>query len=147
MFIIGISTVMAWIYTADGIPQKLANLLIGFTQNKYIILGLINIFLLILGCIIEPIPVLIITAPILLPVVEKLGIDFVHFGIVMCYNITLGIITPPMGIGLYVIMGVSDIRFEDLVKGVSWYLIPLLGSLFLISFLPKLSLWLPGLFW
>ena len=147
MFIIGISTVMAWVYTADGVPQKIANLMIAITENKYIILTMINLFLLVLGCILEPIPVLIITTPILLPVVQQVGIDFVHFGVVICYNITLGIITPPMGIGLYVIMGITDISFEELVKGVIWYLIPLVGSLFIISFLPQLSLWLPGLFW
>ena len=147
MFIIGISTVMAWVYTADGVPQKIANLMIAITENKYIILTIMNLFLLVLGCILEPIPVLIITTPILLPVVQQVGIDFVHFGVVICYNITLGIITPPMGIGLYVIMGITDISFEELVKGVIWYLIPLVVSLFIISFLPQLSLWLPGLFW
>jgi tripartite ATP-independent transporter DctM subunit len=147
MFIIGVSTVMGWVYTADGIPQKIANFLIGVSQNKYLILALINVFLLILGCILEPIPVLIITTPILLPVIQQIDVDLVHFGIIMCYNTTVGIITPPMGIGLYVIMGITDITFEDLVKSSIWYLIPLIGSLFLISFVPQLALWLPGLFW
>lgn len=147
MFIIAVSTVMGWIYTSDGIPQKIAELLISYTQNKYAILALLNIFVLILGCILEPIPVLIITTPILLPVVQQIGVDLVHFGVIICYNAVLGIITPPMGIGLYVIMGIVDISFEELLKAVTWYLIPLITSLFLISFFPQLSLWLPNLFW
>ncbi len=145
MFLIAVSTVMGWVYTADGIPQKLANFLIGLAQNKYLILFLINIFLLVLGCILEPIPVMIITTPILLPVVQQLGVDIVHFGIIVNYNITLGIITPPLGIGLYVMMGITDLSFEQVVKSAMPYLIPHVCSLFLISFVPELSLWLPSI--
>ena len=145
MFIIGVSTVAGWIYTYDGVAQAIADWMLALTSNRVIILLLINVFLLILGCILEPIPVLILATPIFLPVIRKLGIDPVHFGIVVNLNITIGIITPPMGIGLYVMMGIVDIKFEHLVKACLPFFVPLIGCLLLFTYVPELSLWLPNL--
>ena len=88
------------------------------TDNKWVILLLINIVLLVLGCALEPIPVLILTTPILLPLVKTLGVDPIHFGIIVNLNITIGIITPPTGMGLYVVMGLAKVKFEDLMRRV-----------------------------
>jgi len=145
MYIIAVSTVAGWIYTYEGTSQKIAELILGFTTNKYLVLFLINIFLLILGCLLEPIPAMILTTPIFLPVVKQLGVDPVHFGLIICYNLTIGIITPPMGIGLYVMIGVVNIKLEDLVKGCLHFLIPIIGSLFLLTYVPELTLFLPNL--
>jgi tripartite ATP-independent transporter DctM subunit len=145
MFIIGVSTVAGWIYTYDGVAQAIADGLLSLSDNPIVILLLINVFLLVLGCILEPIPVLILATPIFLPVIKKLGIDPVHFGIVVNLNITIGIITPPMGIGLYVMMGIVDIKFETLVKACLPFFVPLIGCLLLFTFVPELSLWLPDL--
>ncbi len=145
MFIIAVSTVAGWIYAFDGTSQRLADWLFGLTTDKFMLLLLINIFLLILGCLLEPIPLLILTAPIVLPIIKKLGVDPVQFGIVMDLNITIGIITPPMGIGLYVMMGVADVKFEALVKACLPLLVPLIVCLLLLSYVPWLSLWLPNL--
>ena len=145
MYIIAVSTVAGWIYTYEGTSQKIAELILGFTTNKYLVLFLINIFLLILGCLLEPIPAMILTTPIFLPVVKQLGVDPVHFGLIICYNLTIGIITPPMGIGLYVMIGVVNIKLEDLVKGCLPFLIPIIGSLFLLTYVPELTLFLPNL--
>jgi TRAP-type C4-dicarboxylate transport system permease large subunit len=101
--------------------------------------------MLVLGCFLEPIPLLILVAPILLPVVKQLGIDLVQFGIILNLNITIGIITPPMGIGLYVMTRVAKVPFEDLVKACVPLLIPLVLSLLLFTYVPALSLWLPNL--
>jgi tripartite ATP-independent transporter DctM subunit len=145
MFIIGVSTVAGWIYTYDGVAQGIADWMLALSDDRVVILLLINVFLLVLGCILEPIPVLILATPIFLPVIRKLGIDPVHFGIVVNLNITIGIITPPMGIGLYVMMGIVDIRFEDLVKACLPFFVPLIGCLLLFTYVPELSLWLPNL--
>ena len=145
MYIIAVSTVAGWIYTYEGTSQKIAELILQLTTNKYLVLFLINIFLLILGCLLEPIPAMILTTPIFLPVVKQLGVDPVHFGLIICYNLTIGIITPPMGIGLYVMIGIVDIKFEDLVKGCLPFLIPIIGSLFLLTYVPELTLFLPNL--
>jgi tripartite ATP-independent transporter DctM subunit len=145
MYIIAVSTVAGWIYTYEGTSQKIAELILQLTTNKYLVLFLINIFLLILGCLLEPIPAMILTTPIFLPVVKQLGVDPVHFGLIICYNLTIGIITPPMGIGLYVMIGIVDISFEDLVKGCLPFLVPIIGSLFLLTYVPELTLFLPNL--
>ncbi|MBL8697081.1 MAG: TRAP transporter large permease [Alphaproteobacteria bacterium] len=145
MFIVAVSTVAGWIYTYDGVAQAIADGMLGLTENRIVILLLINLFLLALGCILEPIPVLVLATPIFMPVITKLGIDPVHFGIVVNLNITIGIITPPMGIGLYVMMGIVDIRFGDLVKACLPFFIPLIGCLMLFTYVPALSLWLPNL--
>lgn len=145
MYIIAVSTIAGWVYTYEGVPQKLAQFILQLTTNKYLVLFLINVFLLILGCLLEGIPLLILTIPIFMPIVKQLEIDPVHFGLIMSYNITIGIITPPMGIGLYVMLGVVDITFEDLVKACMPFLIPIILSLFLITFVPELTLFLPNL--
>jgi len=145
MYIIAVSTVAGWIYALEGTPQKLAEWLLYLTSNKHIVLLLMNLFLLVLGCLLEPIPVLLLTTPIFLPVLHQLNVDLVHFGIVMNLNITIGIITPPMGIGLYVMQGVVDIKFEDLVKASAPFLIPLILCLILFTYVPELTLFLPNL--
>jgi tripartite ATP-independent transporter DctM subunit len=145
MFIIAVSTVAGWIYAFDGTSQRLADWLFALTTDKFALLLLINVFLLILGCLLEPIPLLILTAPIVLPIIKKLGVNPVQFGIVMDLNITIGIITPPMGIGLYVMTGVADVKFEALVKACLPLLLPLIGCLLLLTYVPQLSLWLPNL--
>ncbi len=146
MYIIAVSSVASWIYTYDGVAQAIADWMLGLTDNRIVILLLlINVFLLILGCILEPIPVLILATPIFLPVVKQLGVDPVHFGIVVNLNITIGIITPPTGIGLYVMMGLVDIKFEELMVACLPFFVPLIGCLLLFTFVPEISLWLPDL--
>lgn len=145
MYIIGVSMVAGWIYTYDGVAQLLSKEMLSLTENKWLILLLINVVLLAMGSILEPIPVLILTMPIFLPIVISLGIDPIHFGIMVNLNITLGIITPPMGIGLYVMMGVIDVKFEDLVRACIPFFIVLIICLMLFTFLPILSTWLPDL--
>ncbi len=145
MYIIAVSTIAGWIYSYEGTALRIAELMLHVTANKYLLLFLINLFLLVLGCLLEPIPALILTTPIFMPIIKQIGVDPVHFGLIICYNLTIGIITPPMGIGLYVMVGIIDITFEDLVKACAPLLIPLIGSLFLITYIPELTLFLPNL--
>jgi TRAP-type C4-dicarboxylate transport system permease large subunit len=106
---------------------------------------LINVFLLVVGMMIEGLPALLITASILYPVVTAIGIDPIHFGVVICFNLILGIITPPMGIGLFVAARVADLPVEQVLQASVPLLIPLLLSLVAITVFPGLSLWLPDL--
>jgi tripartite ATP-independent transporter DctM subunit len=145
MFIIAVSTVAGWIYTYDGTSQHIAEWLFQLSSNKYVLLLLINIFLLVLGFFLEPIPMLILSAPIVLPVVQQLGVDLVHFGVLVSFNITLGMLHPPVGIGLYVMTDVAKVRYEDLVVACLPFFIPLLVCLLLFTYVPELSLWLPNL--
>ncbi|MDA1259805.1 MAG: TRAP transporter large permease [Planctomycetota bacterium] len=143
MYLIAVSSVMAWIVTTERVAHDAAQLMITYVQSPLIGLLLINIFLLIVGMFLETVPALLILSSILLPVVKALGIDPVHFGVIICYNLILGIITPPMGIGLFVAARVAKITPEAVLKA-SWPLyIPLLAALVIISVVPALSLWLP----
>lgn len=106
---------------------------------------IINILLLILGCIMEGIPIKLIMLPILLPIIDSLGIDRMHFGIVMSYNLLLGMITPPVGLGLYVISRVGKVSIEEVVKSLLPLYLPLIIMLVILTYFPQLSLWLPSL--
>lgn len=145
MFLIGVGTAMGWIISAEQIPYFLSDALLGLTENKYTMLLIINIMLLCLGMIMEGIPIKLIVLPILLPIIDSLGIDRVHFGIVMSYNLLIGMATPPVGLGLYVMSRVGKISFESIVKKIIPLYVPLLIALILITYLPQLSLWLPNL--
>jgi tripartite ATP-independent transporter DctM subunit len=145
MFIIGISMIMGWIVTREQIPIKLMQWLMGITNDKYVILILINIFLLILGCLIETAPALLLSIPVLLPVINAVNIDPLHFGEIIIFNLLIGMITPPVGLGLYIMCSITDVPFESVVKGSLPFYIPLLVSLGLITYIPELSTFLPNL--
>lgn len=145
MYIIAVSTVAGWIYTYDGVAQALAHAMLSLTDNKLLILLMINVFLIVMGCILEPIPVLILTVPIFVPVIKMLGVDPIHFGIIVNLNITLGIIHPPIGIGIYVMMGIVDVKFGELSRACIPFLLTLLSCLLLFTYVPEISLWLPNL--
>jgi tripartite ATP-independent transporter DctM subunit len=143
MFLIGTGSLIGYFLTVEGTTQLLADSILSISNNKIIILMLINIMLLILGLFLESLPIKIITIPIFLPVIESLGIDPVHFGIIMCLNILVGIATPPVGIGLYVMMGVGKISFEEITRAVFPYVIALLIGLFIVTYVPSISMFLP----
>jgi tripartite ATP-independent transporter DctM subunit len=145
MYIIAISTAMSWLITIEGTPIVVAKWLAGLTSNKFMILIIINLFLLLLGAILETLPALLISVPILMPVVAQFDVDPVHFGVIVVFNLLIGIITPPMGIGLFVMIAVSGVSFEALVKACMPFLIALIASLIVITFVPQLSLFFPEL--
>ena len=145
MFVISLATSMTWFLAIEKVPTFIAGSFLAITENKYVFLLLLNIFFLIIGAIIEGIPALLIIVPILLPVVDTFGIDRVHFGMVVHLNLLIGIATPPMGIGLYIMTGVAKIKFEDIVKAFWPFFIPLVITLLLITYFPSLTLFLPNL--
>jgi len=145
MFIIATATPMGWLIALEKIPVVIANAILAFASNKLVFLLLLNIFLLVLGMVVEGIPALIITAPIFIPIAREFGIDIVHFGLIMVYGILIGIATPPMGIGLYIMTQIADIKFEEVTKAVLPFLVPLIAVLFLITYVPWTTLFLPDL--
>ena len=146
MFIIGISMIMGWIVTREQIPVKLMQWLMGITQDKTMILLLINCFLLVLGCLIETAPALLLSVPVLLPVIQAVNIDPLQFGEIIIFNLLIGMITPPVGLGLYIMCSITDVSFENVVKGSLPFYLPLLFALGLITYVPQLSTFLPNLF-
>jgi tripartite ATP-independent transporter DctM subunit len=145
MYIIAVSAVLSWVVTAERTIHDGAAAIAAAVGSPVATLMLINVFLLLVGMVIEGLPALLITASILYPVVTSIGIDPIHFGVVICFNLILGIITPPMGIGLFVAARVADLPVEQVLQASVPLLIPLLLSLVAITVFPGLSLWLPDL--
>lgn len=145
MFIIAFATAMGWLFAYEQIPQKVAESMLTLTSNKYIFLFLLITFLVIIGCVLEGIPALLITLPVLLPLADQFGIDRVHFGLIVVYGLLIGIVTPPMGIALYIMVEVAEVSFEEIVVAVLPYLIPLIAVLFLITYVPQITTYIPNI--
>ena len=143
LYIIAVSSVLSWVMVNEGTAYDIAEWLGKITDNPLILLVIINVFLLILGAILETLPAMLIAVPVLLPAIDALGIDRVHFGIIVIFNLLIGIITPPMGIGLYILAAVSGVRVDRLVIASIPYMITLIIALIAITYIPILTLFLP----
>jgi tripartite ATP-independent transporter DctM subunit len=143
LLIIGTSASFAWILTIEGMPQMVANWISGMNLSTWGFLIVINIFLLIFGIFIEPLPGVMVLVPILAPVAAKLGIDPIHFAMVVIYNLTLGMITPPVGGLLFVTSNVSKVPLSELTRELKPFLLAHGVVLVLLTFVPALSNWLP----
>lgn len=143
MLIIGASSLFSWILAREQVPQAVAEMLLGFTDNAIVFLLVINIFLLFLGMILEPTSALLIITPILLPIAIAFGIDPLQFGSIVIFNLMIGLITPPMGGVVFVLSSVTAIPVDRVFRGAALYLPALLAVLLLISYVPALTLWLP----
>lgn len=147
LFIISAASVYGWLLARYQIPSGIAEKILSITTDPWIILLLINGFLLIVGCFLESLAAINILTPILLPLVIKVGIDPLHFGIIMVLNLMIGLLTPPVGMVLYAVQRVADVPFARLQKSLLVFFIPLLGVLLLITLYPPLVTWLPSLVW
>ena len=145
MLIIATASAFGLILTREAIPAQIAELFLGLTSNPLLLLLLINLMLLVVGTFMETNAAIIILAPIFFPVIQQLGIDPVHFGIIMVANLAIGMITPPLGVNLFVACGISKLTIEQLVRANWKYLFVSLLGLALLTAFPWLSLWLPKL--
>ncbi|WP_340119312.1 TRAP transporter large permease [Pelagibius sp. 7325] len=145
MFIVAAASIFAWILTSNRVTEQFAALILTITENPVLILLMINVILLVVGCFMETIAAITILVPVLLPIVVKLGIDPVHFGVIMVLNLMIGLLTPPVGMVIYVLSRVSGVPFERCVTATAPFLIPLVAVLLLVTFIPQLSMFLPTL--
>jgi tripartite ATP-independent transporter DctM subunit len=143
MIILGASSLLGWILARERVPQAIAEAFLGFTDNTIVFLLLVNVLLLVLGAIIEPTSALVISVPVLLPVATQLGVDPIHFGVIVVLNLMIGLMTPPIGGVLFVLSSVTKTPVAEVFRGVAPFLIPLLVTLLLITFVPQIALWLP----
>lgn len=146
MLLIAASVSMSWVMSFEGIPQEISASLLGLSDNKIVILLLINLILLVVGMFMDMTPAVLIFTPILLPVVVELGIDPVHFGIIMILNLCIGITTPPVGTLLFVGVSVAQTTISKVIRPLLPLFVGMLVALLLITFWPALSTWLPELF-
>ncbi|ORC35183.1 C4-dicarboxylate ABC transporter permease [Marispirochaeta aestuarii] len=145
LVIIGISAGFGRILTITNIPVMIANSILEITSNKIVILIFINILLLIVGTFMETNASIIILVPILLPVVTALGVNPIHFGVIMVLNLAIGFVTPPLGCNLFMACQISDIKFDDIAKAILPWIAVMIVVLLVVTYVPNISLWLPKL--
>jgi tripartite ATP-independent transporter DctM subunit len=143
MLLIGTSMAMSWIMTRENIPQTVSENLIAFSDNPVVILLIINVLLLIVGCFMDMTPAVLIFTPIFLPVVTKLGVHPLHFGIIMVFNLCIGLCTPPVGSVLFVGCSVAKIPVMRAIRPLLPMYAAMIVALMLVTYFPQISLWLP----
>jgi TRAP-type C4-dicarboxylate transport system permease large subunit len=145
LFIVGGAAIFGYLITTTQITDEIAGFVLGITENPVLILLLVNVFLLVIGCFMETIAAITILVPVLLPLMSKIGVDPVHFGLIMVLNLMIGLLTPPVGMVLYILARVSNISFERATRACGPFLIPLLVTLAVVTYWPGLVMWLPRL--
>ncbi|EJP6251048.1 TRAP transporter large permease [Salmonella enterica] len=145
MFLLATSSAMSFSMSITNIPAALSDMILGISANKLVILLVITVFLLIIGAFMDIGPAILIFTPILLPIMAKLRVDPVHFGIIMIYNLAIGTITPPVGSGLYVGASVGKVKVEEVIKPLLPFYGAIIGVLLLITYIPEITLFLPRL--
>lgn len=145
IFLIGVSSIMSWVMAFTNIPSLVSSGLLSISDNKLVILFIINIILLIVGTFMDMTPACLIFTPIFLPVCTALGMNTIHFGIMMIFNLCIGTITPPVGTTLFVGVKVGKVKIETVFRQLLWYFLAIFIVLMLVTYIPQLSLWLPSL--
>jgi tripartite ATP-independent transporter DctM subunit len=145
MIIIGFSIAMGWLLAIEQVPQQIGDAVFSVTDSRYVFLAIMLVFIILVGCVVEGVPAKLMLVPMLLPVIDSFGIDRVHFGIIIQLGLLIGIATPPMGIGLYIMVEVGKVPFEKVTIAVLPFLVPLMTVLVLITYFPQLTLWFPDL--
>ena len=143
LFIVAAASIFGWMLTATGVTTDIAKWVLDFTQEAWVFLLLANVLMLFVGCFLEPTAAITILVPILVPIATQLGVDPVHFGLVMVLNLMIGLLHPPMGMVLFVLARVAKLSVERTTIAILPWLFPLLLSLGVITYFPKLVLWLP----
>ena len=145
MIIMAVASVFSWIIAYLEIPGLVAETLLGVTRNKYAILLLINVFLLIVGCFVDLGPALIITVPIFLPLIKMLGVNPIHFGLIVTINLGIGLFTPPVGTNLYVSCAIGKIGLGEISRGIVPFIIWSTIVLMIVTYVPQSVLFVPNL--
>jgi tripartite ATP-independent transporter DctM subunit len=143
LLIVGAASLFGWVLTVTKVTEHITLGLLSISDNPYVILLIINLILLVIGCFLEPIASISILVPVLMPVLLKVGIDPIHFGVVMTLNLMIGLLHPPLGMVLFVLARVANLSIERATMAILPWLIPLLGSLIAITLIPEITLWLP----
>ena len=145
MFIVAAASIFGWMLTATGVTAQIAEWVLAVTKQPWLFLLMANLLMLFVGCFLEPTAAITILVPILLPIARQLGIDPVHFGLVMVLNLMIGLLHPPMGMVLFVLARVAKLSVERTTVAILPWLVPLLVSLIILTYVPAVGLWLPRL--
>lgn len=144
LFIIAIATAMAWAITTLGVAQSLTSFCVSYINNKFVFLLFVNILLLLVGMLLDASPALLLMVPILWPVAKAFGISDIHFGVMVCFNLMVGTLTPPVGMMLFIVSNVGKIKLSVMYKSILPFCAVAIIVLMLITYLPQLTIWLPS---
>ena len=144
LFIIGTSTLFTYVMSMEGISRQFADVILGISSNPNVVLLVINVLLLVLGMVMEPGAILTLMLPVLLPIANGLGLDLVHFGVMVVLNLMIGQVTPPFGVCLFVISDVNKLKLERLYRSILPFLVPLILTLILVTYIPGIVTALPN---
>jgi tripartite ATP-independent transporter DctM subunit len=147
LLIVAGASIFGYLITITKVTDNVAELVLSITTQPWAILLLVNIFLLVVGCFMETIAAITILVPVLLPLMERIGVDPVHFGVIMVLNLMIGLLTPPVGMVLYILARVANISFERTTRACAPFLIPLVVTLGIVTYWPEMVLWLPTMFY
>ena len=143
LFIVTAASVFAWLLTVSQAASLISNTFLSITDNKWVFLFLVNLLLLFIGCFLDTIAAITIVVPILMPIVLKLGVDPVHFGLILTLNLMIGLLHPPLGMVLFVLSRVARLSVEQTTMAILPWLVPLFAALIAVTFIPEITLWLP----
>lgn len=146
VIILASTTVVGYVLAIEQVPTTLSEAIMTMSDQVWLLLILVNIFLLIVGCFMDASAAILLIAPILAPAFEQVGVSPVHFGVMMTLNLMIGLLTPPVGGILYIISDIAKIPFDQYVRAVLPFLVPLLIALVIVTHVPWVTMWLPGLF-
>jgi len=146
LFIVAAASIFGWLLTVAHVTDAVAAWVLAFTHSPWVFLALANVLMLLVGCFLEPTAAITLLVPILMPICAKLGIDPVHFGLVMVLNLMIGLLHPPMGTVLFVLSRVAKLSFERTTIAILPWLVPLFATLILCTYVPEVVLWLPRRF-
>jgi len=145
LFVTAAAFLLSWVVAVERVPDMMEQMLLGITTNPYVLLLIMNLVVLAIGCLINPVPAILLFSPILLPALVAVGCNPTHVGLVFVFNLMIGLITPPVGMSLYLVSNVADEKVEDVLGQVFPFFIPLLVALFLLTYVPQISLFVPNL--
>ncbi|MCS6854010.1 MAG: TRAP transporter large permease [Elioraea sp.] len=147
LLIVAGASIFGWLITTTRVSEEIAEAVLAVTQDRFTILLLVNALLLVVGCFLETIAAITILVPVLLPLVTKVGVDPVHFGIIMTLNLVIGLLTPPVGMVIYILTRISGRSFEFVTRAIAPFLVPLFLALLIVTYWPGFVLYLPTVFY
>lgn len=142
----GTSMLFSYIISLEQVPRVVASLVMGITDNKYIFLFIVNIVFLLLGCVLDVSTIQLVFVPMVLPLVQAMGIDLVHFGVVICLNMMIGLSTPPFGMLLFIVSGLGKTKIKGVIREILPMVLIMIGLLFLVTYVPDIIMFIPNNF-
>jgi tripartite ATP-independent transporter DctM subunit len=145
LLIVAVAALFGWILSVEGVPQKLTGLMLQISTNPYVLLAIVNLLLIVVGMFLDSTTAILVIAPIIAKPLVAAGVDPLHLGMVVVFNLMIGLLTPPMGLALFLVAEIAKVRMQEVLKEMLPYYIPLLVTLALITYVPEITTWLPRL--